>query len=175
MAKALAPSGFLPHQGAMSLVMFYHLTRSSAASTLQALLPRALQAGWRVLLRADDHDLQDLDAKLWEGAADSFLPHALAGGGQDADQPILLGNVASDSFDALAIFGTAALDLAEIAPLQRVWVLFDSRDEAQMTRARALWKSVTEAKVHAQYWSEESGKWTKKTQSNAPEPPKADV
>ena len=154
---------------AVGVVMFYHLTRSSPASTLQALLPRALQAGWRVLLRAEPVQLQDLDAQLCEGPRDGFLPHGLAGGAQDGDQPILLGNIPSTGFDALALIGTSALDMAEAAQLQRVWVLFDASDEAQVAAARALWKEVTEANLHAQYWSEESGKWTKKTESNAPQ------
>jgi hypothetical protein len=37
-----------------------------------------------------------------------------------------------------------------------------------MTAARALWKSVSEAKLHAQYWAEDSGKWAMKTAANAP-------
>lgn len=152
-------------------VMFYHLTQSPAAQTLQAIFPRALQAGWRVLLRAPAPDLQDLDIRLWGGKADVFLPHGLAGGAQDADQPILLGNVASDGFDALALVGIAALDMGEAARLQRVWVLFDAADAGQMAHARALWKEVSAASLHAQYWSEDSGKWAMKTEANAPVKP----
>lgn len=152
----------------MATVLFYHLTQSPAASTLQAILPRALQAGWRVLLRGDKVVLGELDAKLWEGEAISFLPHGLAGGAQDADQPILLGNIPSAGFDALALVGSTQLDMAEAAALQRVWVLFDASDDGQMTAARALWKTVNSAGLHAQYWSEESGKWDLKTAANAP-------
>ena len=149
-------------------VMFYHLTQSPPAQTLQAILPRALAAGWRVLLRGDDMVLADLDAKLWGGKAEEFLPHALAGGLQDNDQPILLGNIESTGFDALALIGTTQLDLNEAARLNRVWVLFDAGDEGQMTAARALWKAVSSAQLHAQYWSEDSGKWAMKTAANAP-------
>lgn len=149
-------------------VMFYHLTQSPPAQTLQAILPRALAAGWRVLLRGDDAVLADLDAKLWGGKPEAFLPHALAGGAQDGDQPILLGNLASAGFDALALIGTTALDMAEAARLMRVWVLFDAGDEGQMTAARALWKTVSSAGLHAQYHSEEGGTWAMKTAANAP-------
>jgi glucose-6-phosphate isomerase len=37
--------------------------------------------------------------------------------------------------------------------------------------ARALWKTVSAAGLHAQYHSEESGKWTLKTAANAPASP----
>ncbi len=156
---------------AVGTVMFYHLTRSSVATTLRAILPRALQAGWRVLLRGDDRRLADLDAALWEGEAAEFLPHARAGGTQDADQPILLGNGPSAGFDAMALVGPAALEMAEAAPLQRVWVLFNAEDDAEMTAARALWKEVSAAGLHTQYWSEEAGKWALKTAANAPAKP----
>ena len=154
----------------MATVVFYHLTRSSAASTLLAILPRALQAGWRVLLRADQAVLTELDAKLWETDGPQFLPHGLAGGAQDADQPILLGNGPSAGFDALALVGSTQLDMGEAAQLQRVWVLFDASDAEQMAAARALWKTVSARGLHAQYHSEESGKWAMKTAANAPAP-----
>ncbi len=155
----------------MATVLFYHLTQSPAASTLQAILPRALQAGWRVLLRGDGAVLRELDAKLWEGEATLFLPHGIAGAAQDADQPILLGNIASAGFDALALVGSTQLDMGEAAAMQRVWVLFDASDDAQMIAARALWKTVCAAGLHAQYHSEESGRWALKTAANAPASP----
>lgn len=158
-------------QSNMATVVFYHLTQSPAAATLQAILPRALQAGWRVLLRGDPVVLQALDAKLWEGEPAQFLPHALAGGAQDADQPILLGNIPSAGFDALALVGSTQLDMVEAATLQRVWVLFEASDDGQMAAARALWKTVSAAGLHAQYHSEESGKWALKTAANAPANP----
>ncbi|MDZ7904741.1 MAG: DNA polymerase III subunit chi [Cypionkella sp.] len=152
---------------AQGVVVFYHLTQSPASSTLKAILPRALQAGWRVLLRGEDAVLQDLDAKLWDTPA-AFLPHGLSGGAQDDDQPILLGNIPSAGFDALALVGSIALDIKEAANLHRVWVLFDAADDAQMTAARRLWKEVSGAGLHAQYHSEETGKWALKTAVNAP-------
>ncbi len=152
-------------------VMFYHLTRSPAVATLQAILPRALQAGWRVLLRAEDATLSDLDTRLWQGDDTQFLPHGRAGGAQDLDQPILLGTGPSAGFDALALVGSTALDMAEAGALQRVWVLFDASDDAQMAAARTLWKDVSAAGLHAQYWSEETGKWAMKTAANAPVKP----
>lgn len=150
------------------VVVFYHLTRSPAAATLQSILPRAMQAGWRVLLRGDGAVLGELDTKLWEGEPTQFLPHALAGSAQDADQPILLGNIPSVGFDALALVGSTQLDMNEAAAMQRVWVLFDASNDAQVSAARALWKAVCAAGLHAQYHSEESGKWVLKTAANAP-------
>lgn len=34
--------------------MFYHLTRSTPAETMATILPRAMQQGWKVMLRGTD-------------------------------------------------------------------------------------------------------------------------
>jgi len=167
----MTPSANSAAAGA-GIVMFYHLTRTPAPQTLLSILPRALAAGWRVLIRGPSAQLAALDSALWGGAEDSFLPHGLAtGGAQDHDQPILLGNLPSDGFDALVLLGGADLDMAECAPLKRVWVLFDAGNDSDMTAARALWRTVSAAGLHGQYHSEESGKWALKTAVNAPAKP----
>jgi DNA polymerase-3 subunit chi len=74
-------------------------------------------------------------------------------------------------FDALALVGSTQLDMTEAAAMQRVWVLFDASDYGQVAAARTLWKTVSAAGLHAQYHSEESGKWTLKTAANAPASP----
>jgi DNA polymerase III subunit chi len=155
----------------MATVMFYHLTASSAAQTLATILPRALALGWRVLLRAPQAQLAALDTALWQAPPPAvFLPHGMASGGEmDQDQPILLADQhPSTGFDALALVGGAGLDLTEAAGLQRVWVLFDAADQPQVEAARALWRQVAAAGLHAQYWQQEGGAWAQKTAVNAP-------
>ncbi|MFN3845602.1 MAG: DNA polymerase III subunit chi, partial [Paracoccaceae bacterium] len=50
----------------MGIVMFYHLTQSSAEQTARVLLTRALGQGWRIMIRGTDADALDrLDARLW--------------------------------------------------------------------------------------------------------------
>lgn len=155
----------------MGIAVFYHLTRSSPLDTLATILPRALAAGWRVMLRGTDAQaLERLDQALWTaGPPDSFLPHGLQGGAHDADQPVLLGTGAiGNAANTLVLLDKADTTPAEAAPLDRVWVLFDAADDSAMSAARALWTKLTAAGQHAQYWSEESGRWQLKTEKNAP-------
>jgi DNA polymerase-3 subunit chi len=150
----------------MGVVMFYHLTRSSVEETLLMLLPRAVAQGWRVMLRGTDPAaLERLDARLWTAESQPFLPHGMAGGPHDADQPVLIGQgaIANDAKGLFLIDG-AATTPDEARPLERVWLLFDGNDGAQLTDARAKWKALTEAGLAAQYWSEESGRWEKKAE-----------
>lgn len=150
----------------MGVVMFYHLTRSSADETLMMLLPRALRQGWRVMVRGRDADaLARLDAQLWLTEADPFLPHGLQGGPHDADQPVLIGpGPIANGAQGLFLLDGAETTPEEARPLERVWLLFDGGDGAQLAAARQKWKALTEAGLPAQYWSEESGRWEKKAE-----------
>ena len=149
------------------MVMFYHLTRSAPADTLQALLPRALAQGWRVMIRGTDPAALDrLDSQLWLGPEDGFLPHGLSGGPCDADQPVLLGQGgAVNGASALVLLDGAEAAAAEISAMQRIWVLFDGADAARLQAARAQWKALSGAGVAAQYWSEDGGRWEKKAET----------
>ncbi len=153
----------------MGKAMFYHLTRDPVAVTATTLLTRALQAGWRVALRGTDPERLDaLDRALWLGDKAAFLPHGLAGGAHDADQPVLLTTAtgaAPNRPDALMTVDGAAADPAELAALQRLWVLFDGADADAMARARAQWKALVAAGVVAEYWAQDGGAWAMKARS----------
>ncbi|WP_395003644.1 DNA polymerase III subunit chi [Cypionkella sp.] len=154
----------------MGIAVFYHLTQSSVGQTAATILPRAYAAAWRVMLRGRDlAGLQALDLALWDGE-DSFLPHGMEGGAQDGDQPILLGTGAiGNAAQALMLVDGAETTPEEAKDLQRVWVLFDGYDEAALNAARGLWTRLTAAGLAAQYWSEQSGRWEKKTEKPARE------
>ncbi|MDZ4088713.1 MAG: DNA polymerase III subunit chi [Tabrizicola sp.] len=154
----------------MGTVMFFHLMQSAPADTLAVNAPRALGQGWRVMVRGTDPAALDLlDQALWlKGGDDSFLPHGLDGGPHDADQPVLLGlGQPVNGAKVLALIDGAEATDAEIAAMERVWVLFDGNDPARLQAARAQWKAMTTAGHAAQYWSEESGRWEKKAESAA--------
>lgn len=152
----------------MGKALFYHLTHDPLEVTVANLCTRALQTGWRVAIRGRDaSQLDRLDQALWLGDKASFLPHGLAGGPHDADQPILL-TTAPDSPNspkAVMAVDQAAIDPLEVAGLERLWVLFDGADESAMALARTQWKAMISAGVVAEYWSQDSGKWQMKAQS----------
>ena len=152
----------------MGVVMFYHLTRSPTEAVLGRLLPRALEQGWRVMIRGTDAAALDrLDGQLWlAGDEAGFLPHGREGGPQDADQPVLVGQgLPVNGACVLALVDGAGADDAELAGMERVWVLFDGADEARTAAARVQWKAITAAGHAAQYWSEAGGTWEKKAES----------
>lgn len=151
----------------MGAVYFYHLTQRPVEDTLAVLLGKARQAGWRVAVRGTDPDrLAWLDEKLWLGADDGFLPHGLAGGPHDADQPILLATGSTDANNPSCVMSVDSADVTpeEINGMERVCILFDGHDDMAVQHARGQWKTLTGAGCSAQYWSEESGRWEKKSE-----------
>lgn len=152
----------------MGAAYFYHLTRGPLESTLPVLLQKARGAGWRVAVRGTSPErLEWLDQKLWLLGDESFLPHGLAGGPHDAEQPILLttqSDMPNRAQCLMAVDG-AGVTPEEVAAAERVCILFDGNDPAAVDAARNQWKALTGAGAAAQYWSEESGKWEMKRES----------
>lgn len=152
----------------MGAVMFYHLTQRPLVDTLRMLVDKSLSAGWRVSVRGTDRaGLEALDAALWLGPEDSFLPHGLEGGAQDADQPVLLGMKAANVNAAKCVMAVQSAEVSaeDAAAMERVCILFDGYDDSAVAHARVQWKALTGAGVSAQYWSEESGRWEKKAEA----------
>jgi DNA polymerase-3 subunit chi len=152
----------------MGAAYFYHLTQRSEVDTLRMLLGKSLEQGWKVAVRGTDIGrLEALDHALWLGPEDGFLAHGMAGGAQDADQPILLsvGPTAANAPTCVMSVHGADIGADEVAALARVCVLFDGNDEEALQRARVQWKALKDAGASAQYWSEASGRWEKKAET----------
>jgi DNA polymerase-3 subunit chi len=151
----------------MGAVFFYHLTQKTLEQTLPVLLEKARGAGWRIVVRGCDPDRMGwLDDRLWQGSKDSFLPHGVQGGPNDALQPILLttGQTATNTPDCVMAVDGASVSSGEVETMQRVCVLFDGTDTDAVQQARIQWKKLTDAGCSAQYWSEETGRWEMKAE-----------
>ncbi len=149
----------------MGAAFFYHLTDSPLEATLPMLIGKARGAGWRVLVRGRDAALlKRLDDVLWQGPEDGFVPHGMAGGPHDADQPVLLGDGQSEGFACVMSVGGADVSPDEVSALERVCILFDGHDGDALQQARGQWKALTDAGCAAQYWAQEGGRWVMKAE-----------
>src|SRR5690348_18073589 len=75
----------------MTETLFYHLERRSLEDVLPGLVEKSLQRGWRAAIKTDSAERSDvLDTLLWTYDDQSFLPHAQAGDGDAAAQPVLI-------------------------------------------------------------------------------------
>ena len=140
-------------------VDFYHLTQLPLERALPRIADRVVEGGGRLLIVAEDPAQRArLDQQLWSHAPESFLPHAEAGGEEDARQPVLIAaapdaaNGARNIALADGVWRDAALDF------DRVFHFFD---EEKIVEARAAWKALAERDgVERRYWKQnDAGKW----------------
>jgi DNA polymerase-3 subunit chi len=142
-------------------VDFYQLSGTSAEEVIASLAEKVLLADGRLLIVAEDGSyLARLDRILWGQDAGSFLPHGLAGGVEDASQPILLStspdapNQARNMLIADGIWREAALTY------ERSFYLFDN---TTLDGARLAWKLLAGREgIERRYWAREDGKWLQK-------------
>ena len=142
-------------------VDFYQLAGTPAEQVIASLAEKVLDADGRLLIIADDEgQLARLDRMLWDQGSASFLPHGIAGGTDDARQPILLStspdapNQARNMLIADGVWREAALTY------DRSFYLFDS---ATLEGARLAWKLLAGREgVERRYWAREGGRWVKK-------------
>ena len=142
-------------------VDFYQLGGTPAEQVIASLAEKLVGADGRLLIIASDEAfLARLDRILWDQGATSFLPHALAGGSDDARQPILLStnpdapNLARNMLIADGEWRDAALSY------DRGFYLFDAES---LEAARLAWKLLAGRDgVERRYWAQENGQWVNK-------------
>ena len=142
-------------------VDFYQLGDTPAEQVIASIAEKVLATDGRMLIVASDEAfLARLERMLWDQGATSFLPHGVAGGTDDARQPILLStspdapNLARNMLIADGEWRDAALTY------DRSFYLFDA---ATLDGARLAWKLLAgQDGVERRYWAQENGKWVNK-------------
>lgn len=142
-------------------VDFYQLAGTPLEDVLARLAERVLADEQRLLVvAADEALLARLDRLLWDQGPTSFLPHGIAGAGEDAEQPVLLSttpdapNRARNLLIADGEWRDAALSF------DRAFYLFDA---GSLEGARLAWKLLAGREgVERNYWAREDGRWVQK-------------
>ena len=141
-------------------VDFYQLGDVPLEQVIASISEKILaQDGRLIIVASDEAALARLNRMLWDQGPTSFLPHGLAGGADDARQPILLTtspdapNLARNILIADGEWREAALDY------DRAFHLFDGETVEQ---ARLAWKLLSGREgVERRYWRQEDGRWTR--------------
>jgi DNA polymerase-3 subunit chi len=108
----------------------------------------------------DEVLLARLDRMLWDQGSTSFLPHGLAGGADDARQPVLL-STTTDAPNGARNMLIADGEWREAAlGFDRAFYLFDA---VTLRGARLAWKLLSGREgVERRYWKQEERKWVRK-------------
>src|SRR3569623_3076875 len=140
-------------------VDFYHLTVTPLDRALPQIAEKVLASGGRLLLVAESEAQRtQLDKLLWSYNAESFLPHACAGGERDADQPILLAETAEPANGARNIALADGVWRDEALGFDRAFHFFDGE---RIAETRIAWKALTDRDgVERRYWKQnDNGRW----------------
>ncbi|OYW23363.1 MULTISPECIES: DNA polymerase III subunit chi [unclassified Sphingomonas] len=140
-------------------VDFYHLTVRPLDRVLPKIAEKVIESGGRLLIVAEEPMRRAaLDKLLWSYTAESFLPHAQAGGANDAAQPVLIAPDATPANGARNIAIADSRWRDEALEFDRAFHFFD--DDA-IVEARAAWRALADKPgVERRYWKQgEGGGW----------------
>ena len=154
-------------RGTMTEVLFYHLERAPLERVLPSLLEKVLERGWKAVIQAGSRErVEALDSILWTYREESFVPHGIAGGGDEELQPILITDDVQNPNGATVRFFVDGANLGDppaIDGYDRIVYLFDGNDENARGQARISWKAVKETGADVTYWQQsEQGRWEKR-------------
>jgi DNA polymerase-3 subunit chi len=150
--------------GSMTDIGFYHLTRTGPDQALPQLLGRTLATGQRALvLCATMERVAALDDALWKCAEPNWLPHGTAADGDPDLQPIWLATEDTAPNGARFLFLIDGAKTARLGQFERVFDLFDGKDEAAVAAARERWTAAKSAGHTLTYWQQGQRGWEKQT------------
>lgn len=151
----------------MTEIWFYHLQSQPLERALPALIEKARERDWRVVVQTvDDLRVKALDDLLWTYRPDSFLPHANASDKAAGRQPILVTRDGDNPNGAmLRIFVEGAeIALDAQAGYARIILLFDGRNATELDAARRQWSRLKGDGFALAYWRQtEEGRWDRQT------------
>jgi DNA polymerase-3 subunit chi len=108
----------------------------------------------------EESALARLDRLLWDQSPVGFIPHGVAGGPDDARQPVLLATSPDAPNGARNILIADGQWREAALAYDRAFHLFDT---ATLGAAREAWKLLAGREgVERRYWAQQSGKWVNK-------------
>lgn len=147
----------------MADISFYHLTSTSLDEALPKLLEKALQGGFRILVRVTDADeAERVNSLLWNYSPDSFLPHGTVRDGFAQHQPAFITPEEENPNNASLLVVTNGIEPSSLEGYMRVLDIFNGADESQLASARMRWKSYSNASHALSYIKQSAtGGWEK--------------
>lgn len=151
----------------MTEISYYHLTKSKVENALPALVEKAVEKKYRVIVQVGNKErCEAIDALLWTYKDDNFLAHAAEGNdNKPQDQPIWITTDKKNANGANLRFLIDNVEIQDPEQYDRVIRMFDGHDTEAVNKAREIWKHEKEAGYKLNYWQQDdNGKWINKTQ-----------
>ncbi|MCF8043737.1 MAG: DNA polymerase III subunit chi [Desulfarculaceae bacterium] len=120
--------------------------RAGLEQAAARLAERHWSRGQKVLILASDPaQAEVLDRALWSYEQNSFLPHAQAGGPDQADEPILIATDLANPSQAPVLISAAPLEAMPCADFQYLIQLLPLDDDAGLQVCRECYKALNQA------------------------------
>ncbi len=147
----------------MTEISFYHLTIRPIEWVLPRLLERTLEVNARAVVILSSLDrVAFFNSHFWTYDQNSWLPHGSEKNGDAENQPIWLTTIDERPNGATFLFLTDGASSNKISEYERVFELFDGKDEKMIQLARQTWKIYKDLGHELSYWQQdELGKWKK--------------
>ncbi|MCC7275895.1 MAG: DNA polymerase III subunit chi [Alphaproteobacteria bacterium] len=147
----------------MTEILFYHLETQPLDRVLPALLEKTVERGWRAVVETSSAERAAvLDTMLWTFRDDSFLPHGVAGGEADADQPVLIATDDGNANGATVRFFVDRAVPRRAEGYARIVYMFSGHDPEAVVEARSVWRALLEGNALTYWQQDNSGRWVKK-------------
>ncbi|MEG3180711.1 DNA polymerase III subunit chi [Sphingomonas sp. LT1P40] len=140
-------------------VDFYHLTITPVERALPGIAVKVVESGGRLLVVSGDATQRArIDHSMWTWQAESFLPHAQAGTGDDAIQPVLIGEAVEAANGARFVALIDGIWREEALTFDRAFHFFDAD---RIVEARTAWKALADRDgLDRRYFKQdENGRW----------------
>jgi DNA polymerase III subunit chi len=142
-------------------VFFYHLEDSTAEDVLPDLLQRGFMRGLKMAVETIDIErLSAFSQKLWAQEDVAFLPHGMEGEPFPERQNIWLAtNSENPNAASFRFYFGGALPPTDNS-YERVSLMFDGGNEAELQTARQLWRDFKAQGAVVKYWKKDKvGRW----------------
>ena len=148
----------------MTEVRFYHLKHKSADRALPEILEKALERGYRVVVKhGDEKALKSLNDSLWTYRPESFIPHGSAKEGFAEDQPIWLTMEDENPNEATVLITLGGATPANEENYNLYCDILEDHNPEAIGRSRERWKTYKDKGYEVTYWQQdERGQWLKK-------------
>lgn len=135
---------------------FYHLTRWPLETALPKLAEKALAAGLRVGICAENPDrVRSLSDLLWTHEAGSFLPHGDDRDGDPAPHPVFVTAAPASAIDRDVLILTGGVWPETLPGVhRRLLTLFDGADPDSLAAARRHWAAARDLGFEMHYWQQ---------------------
>lgn len=148
----------------MTEVAFYQLRTMALERALPKLLEKVLGSGHRaVVLGASEERIEALNAALWSGDPNAFMPHGSARDGRPERQPIYLTAAEENPNGADILVVVDGGEPAMMTAFQRCLDIFDGTDTEALKAARQRWAARKDQGVAVSYFEQSAdGRWERR-------------